>query len=132
MRTLGPGTYNSVSHRIDFMNKSGDMKLDLGAEYRSSLFWKLESALFVDVGNIWTFREYANQPGGQFMLDSFYKQLASSVGAGLRFDFNYFLIRLDLGMKVYDPSLVGGECWRIKHIDNADDYAFHFAIGYPF
>jgi len=132
VRTLGPGSYSSRSSRIDFMNQSGDIKLDLGAEYRSSLFWKLESALFADMGNIWTFREYINQPGGQFKLNSFYNQLATSVGFGLRLDFSYFLLRLDLGMKVFDPSLLGNERWRIQHIDNTNDFALHFAIGYPF
>lgn len=132
VRTLGPGSYRNESSVIDFMNQSGDIKLDLGAEYRSYLFWKVESAFFADMGNIWTVREYDGQPGGQFQLNSFYKQLASSVGAGLRFDFSYFLIRLDLGMKVYDPSLIGEERWRVKHIDNRNDFALHFAIGYPF
>jgi len=132
VRTLGPGSYDSGSSRVDFMNQSGDIKLDLGAEYRSLLFWKFESALFADLGNIWTLREYDNQPGGQFKIDSFYKQLAASVGTGLRLDFSYFLIRLDLGMKVYDPTLFGDERWRIKHIDNFNDFALHFAIGYPF
>lgn len=132
VRTLGPGSYDSGNTGIDFMNQSGDIKLDMGAEYRSSLFWKFESALFADLGNIWTLREYAEQPGGQFKFNSFYKQLAASVGAGLRMDFNYFLVRLDLGMKVYDPSLNSKERWRIRNIDNWDDFAFHFAIGYPF
>lgn len=132
VRTIGPGTYHNESSQIDFMNQSGDVKIDLGAEYRSLLFWKFESALFADFGNIWTLRAYEDQLGGQFKLNSFYKQLASSVGAGLRMDFDYFLIRLDLGMKVFDPSLSGEQRWRIKHIDNRDDFAFHFAIGYPF
>jgi len=132
VRTIGPGTYHSTSPQIDFMNQSGDIKLDLSAEYRSLLFWKLESALFVDVGNIWTIRDYEGQPGGKFEFNTFYKELATSVGAGLRFDFDYFLLRFDLGMKTFDPSLRGDERWRIKHIDNKDDFAFHFAIGYPF
>ncbi|MDD4921848.1 MAG: BamA/TamA family outer membrane protein [Bacteroidales bacterium] len=133
VRTLGPGSYYSGrSNGIDFMNQSGDVKLDFGAEYRNNLFWKLESALFADFGNIWTLREYAEQPGGQFKINTFYKQLASSVGVGLRFDFNYFLLRFDLGMKVFDPSLTGDQRWRIKYIDNKNDFAFHFAIGYPF
>jgi len=132
VRTLGPGSYRNTRGGIDFMNQSGDMKLDLGAELRSSLFWKFESALFADLGNIWTLREYEEQPGGQFKVSTFYKQLAASLGAGLRLDFDYFLVRLDLGMKVYDPGLNGVERWRIRNIDNRDDFAFHFAIGYPF
>lgn len=132
VRTLGPGSYNSGSTAINFMNQSGDIKLDLGAEYRSVLFWKLESALFVDAGNIWTFRDYTDQSGGQFKFNTFYKQVAASTGAGVRLNFEYFLIRLDLGMKVYDPSLTGDERWRIRNIHSWDDFALHFAIGYPF
>jgi len=132
VRTLGPGTYNSGSSSIDFMNQSGDLKLDMGAEYRSVLFWKLESALFADMGNIWTLRSYSGQPGGQFNFSTFYQELASSLGVGLRADFTYFLLRLDLGMKIYDPSLAGSDRWRILSINNADDFAAHLAIGYPF
>ena len=52
------------------------MKLDLNAEYRTHLFWKLDAAAFVDAGNIWTLRDYADQPGGQFLFKDFYKQIA--------------------------------------------------------
>lgn len=129
VRTLGPGHYGGGNN---FMNKSGDLKLDLGAEYRSVLFWKLESALFADMGNIWTLRDYSSQPGGQLSLSSLYRDMAGSVGVGLRADFTFFLFRVDLGMKVYDPALTGADRWRIRSIDNVDDFALHFAIGYPF
>lgn len=132
VRTLGPGSYKNITNGIDFMNQSGDIKIDLGLEYRSLLFWKLESALFADMGNIWTIRDYSGQAGGQFNPLIFYKQMASSVGVGVRIDFGFFLARLDLGMKVFDPSLIGNEKWRILNIDNRDDFAVHLAFGYPF
>jgi hypothetical protein len=133
VRTLGPGTYKNSLNTIDFMNQSGDLKLDINAELRSKLFWVLEGGLFVDVGNIWTLRNYDNQPGGRFQFDEFYKQLACSAGLGLRFDFNFFLVRVDAGMKVFDPSgFTVDDRWRIKHIDRWDDFALHLAIGYPF
>lgn len=133
VRTLGPGSYKNTLNTIDFMNQSGDMKLDLNVELRSKLFWVLESGLFVDVGNIWTLRNYSNQPGGEFRFDTFYQELACSAGLGLRFDFNFFLLRLDAGMKIYDPSgLDHNERWRIKHIDYWNDFALHLAIAYPF
>jgi outer membrane protein assembly factor BamA len=132
VRTLGPGSYNSGGTRINFMNQSGDVKLDLSLEYRGTLFWVVEGALFADAGNIWTLRYYDEQPGGQFRFDSFYKQMAGSVGAGIRFAFDFFLIRADLGMKVYDPSSTLSDHWRIKSIDNWDDFALHIAVGYPF
>lgn len=132
VRTLGPGSYKSVTNGIDFMNQSGDIKLDLGFEYRSILFWKLESALFADMGNIWTIREYSGQPGGLFNPLTFYKEMAGSLGLGIRIDFGFFLARFDVGMKVYDPAMTGNDKWRIKSIDNTDDFAFHLAFGYPF
>ncbi|NLB02436.1 MAG: BamA/TamA family outer membrane protein [Bacteroidales bacterium] len=133
VRTLGPGSYKSMLSTIDFMNQSGDLKLDVNAELRSKFFWVLEGGLFVDLGNIWTLRNYDNQPGGQFQINEFYKQLACSAGLGLRFDFNFFLVRVDAGMKVFDPAQPSlDERWRIRHIDQWNDFALHLAIGYPF
>lgn len=83
VRELGPGKFKGTDGRIDFINQTGDVKLDLNAEYRSSLFWKLQGALFIDAGNIWTLRNYAEQPGGQFKFTEFYKQIAASYGMGL-------------------------------------------------
>jgi len=132
VRTLGPGSYSNPGSTINFMNQSGDMKLDLSMEYRGKLISVFEGALFADAGNIWTLKYYSGQPGGQFKFDSFYKQIACSVGAGIRLAFDYFLIRVDAGMKVYDPSADQADHWRIRHIDNWDDFALHFAVGYPF
>ena len=64
VRSLGPGTFAGADRRIDFINQTGDLRLDLNAEYRTFLFWKLNGALFVDAGNIWTLRNYSDQPGG--------------------------------------------------------------------
>ena len=132
VRTLGPGSYSNPGTRINFMNQSGDMKLDLSMEYRGNLIWKFEGALFADAGNIWTLNYYSGQPGGQFKLNSFYNQIAGSIGAGIRLALDYFLIRVDAGMKVYDPSSALTDHWRIRSIDNWDDFALHFAVGYPF
>jgi outer membrane protein assembly factor BamA len=132
VRKLGPGSYSNPGSTINFMNQSGDMKLDLNMEYRGKLVSVFEGALFADAGNIWTLNYYSGQPGGQFKFNSFYKQIACSVGAGIRLAFDYFLIRVDAGMKVYDPSADQTDHWRIRHIDNWDDFALHFAVGYPF
>ena len=76
----------------------------MNAEYRTSLFWKLEGAAFIDAGNIWTLRNYQDQPGGQFKIDEFYKQIAVAYGLGLRLNFDYFILRLDMGMKAINPA----------------------------
>ena len=133
VRTLGPGRYKTTLQTIDFMNQSGDMKLDLNFEFRQKWFWVLEGAYFIDAGNIWTLHAYDNQPGGQFKMDSFLNEIALAAGLGVRLDFKFVLFRVDLGMKVYDPAgLDADERWRIRHIDSTDDFAFHIAIGYPF
>ncbi|PWB03462.1 outer membrane protein assembly factor [Duncaniella muris] len=131
VRTLGPGSYDSRNSVTDFINQCGDIRLDLSLEYRSKLFWVIEGGVFVDAGNIWTIRNYENQPGGMFHLDTFWKQIAAAYGLGLRFDFTYFLLRLDLGMKAHNPA-TGQERWPIVHPNWHRDATFHFAVGYPF
>jgi len=131
VRTLGPGSYDSRNNVTDFINQCGDIRLDMSAEYRARLFWVLESALFIDAGNIWTIRNYANQPGGAFRFDRFYKEIAAAYGIGLRLDFTYFLVRFDLGMKAYNPAM-NQERWPLINPNWKQDATFHFAVGYPF
>ncbi len=131
VRTLGPGSYPGSNSVSDFINQCGDIRLDLNAEYRAKLFWVLEMGLFIDAGNIWTIRNYEAQPGGVFRFGSFYKQLAAAYGIGIRMDFDYFLIRFDLGMKAHNPAS-GAEPWPLLHPKWGRDNSFHFSIGYPF
>ena len=117
VRRLGPGSFAGNDRNIDFINQSGDIKLDLNLEY----------------GNIWTIRDYEEQPGGAFRFDSFYKQIAVSYGLGLRFDFDYFILRFDAGMKAVNPAYRNSkEHYPLIHPDFGRDFAFHFAVGYPF
>lgn len=131
VRTLGPGAYDARNSVTDFINQCGDIRLDLSVEYRAKLFWVLEGALFVDAGNIWTIKNYENQPGGEFRFDSFYKQIAAAYGVGIRLDFTYFLLRLDLGVKAYNPAM-NQERWPLIHPKWSRDTNFHFSVGYPF
>ena len=133
VRELGPGRYKGDDKTIDYIKQSGDIKLGASLEYRSKLFWRVNGAAFVDAGNIWTIREYTEQPGGLFEFDSFYKQIAVSYGLGLRFDFGFLVLRLDGGMKAYNPA--GSTPFRrlpLIHPDMSRDFAFHLAVGYPF
>lgn len=131
VRTLGPGAYDSRNSVTDFINQCGDISLELNLEYRAKLFWVLESALFIDAGNIWTIRNYENQPGGEFKFNKFYKQIAAAYGIGLRMDFTYFLLRFDLGFKAVNPA-TNQERWPIIHPRWNRDANFHFSVGYPF
>lgn len=130
VRELGPGKYVGDNN---FLNHSGDIKFDASIEYRTKLFWKFDGALFIDAGNIWTLRDYDDQPGGQFKLDSFYKQIAASYGMGLRLDLDFFVIRFDAGMKAINPIYESGRNrYPIYHPKLSRDLALHFAVGYPF
>ena len=132
VRSLGPGAYNGKDKGINFLNQSGDIKLDLSLEYRAQLFWKFSAAAFVDAGNIWTIREYRDQPGGEFRFNKFYQQIAASYGIGLRMDANFFIVRFDAGMKAIDPAYTGKDHYPITHPNFDRDFAFHFAVGLPF
>ena len=133
VRGLGPGKFKGTDGRIDFINQTGDMKLDLNIEYRTVLFWKFNGAAFIDAGNIWTMREYAEQPGGEFRINKFYQQLAAAYGLGLRLNFDYFVIRFDAGMKAIDPAYsTQQEHYAFLHHKFSRDFTFHFAVGLPF
>ena len=137
-RTLGPGAFRGNGNAMVYDLQAGDIRLDLNLEYRWKCWTYLELAAFVDAGNIWTIRDYEQQPHGVFKWNEFYKQLALSYGVGVRIDAQVVVFRVDFGVKLHDPtrlygSLAGtqwrtvpnGLCWR-------DDMTFHFAIGYPF
>ena len=133
-RTLGPGTFRNTGNKMAYDLQVGDIHLEMNLEYRFKVLKFLELAAFTDAGNIWTIYNYDSQPGGVFSSD-FYKQIAWSYGAGLRFDLSVMVFRIDFGVKLYDPSRIDlgtqwrtaphGLCWK-------DDMTFHFAIGYPF
>lgn len=131
VRSLGPGTYQAPPR--SYPNQSGDIKIEGNLEYRFRLIRYLESALFLDVGNIWAINEKDNRPGAQFRLGSFYKQLALGTGTGFRLDFDYFIFRLDLGLKLRDPAQKENNGWipGARKL-NGNDFNFSFAIGYPF
>ena len=133
VRELGPGRFMGGDGRVDFINQTGDIKLDLNAEYRTFLFWKLHGAFFIDAGNIWTIRDYAEQPGGQFRIRSFWKEIAVAYGLGLRLNFDYFILRLDGGMKAVHPAYEDTRRhFPILHPDFRRDFTLHFAVGLPF
>lgn len=133
VRELGPGTFKGNDGRIDFINQTGDIKLDMNVEYRTHMFWKMDGAAFVDAGNIWTIRAYDDQPGGQFKFDTFWRQIAVSYGLGIRLNFDYFILRLDGGMKAVHPAYTDSRHhFPIIHPNFGRDFTLHFAVGLPF
>lgn len=131
VRTLGPGSYNSNNSLSNFIYQCGDIRFDVNLEYRAKLFWVVELGLFLDAGNIWTIKDYEDQPGGVFKFNKFYEQIAAAYGAGIRLDFKYFLVRVDMGMKAHNPAS-GQEHWPLLHPRFKRDSEFHFSVGYPF
>ncbi len=126
-RTLGPGGYTKIS---DY-ERVGDIQLETNLEYRFPVYKYLKSALFADIGNIWTYGESSTFPGGAFKFDTFYKQFAADVGLGLRLDFSYFIFRFDMAIPVVNPAYPEGKRLRISYWQ-IKDIVGNFGIGYPF
>ena len=128
-RTLGPGSYKNVIN----IEQSGDIKVESNIELRSSLIKILEGAAFVDAGNIWTNHEDIARPGSQFSSKNFVNELAIGAGLGLRFDFSFFILRVDGAVKLHDPSLELNDRWVYTNKNfQANDITLNLAIGYPF
>ena len=136
VRSLGPGSYNpkpAGSTSNIFLNETGDIKLEANAEYRYKLFWILEGAVFVDAGNIWSIKKDPTREGAEFRFNKFYKDIAVGTGTGFRFDFKFFVVRVDVGMKLRDPLLTGGSPWIFPLIPfRREDFTIVLGIGYPF
>src|SRR5690606_7726428 len=115
------------------LDQLGEIKLEGNVEYRFKLVndifgAKLKAATFADFGNIWRINENELNPGGEFKFDNFLGQLAVGAGAGLRFDLDYFVIRLDAGIKVRDPQFHGTKQWVISELFNSKDFKEQYRI----
>lgn len=138
-RTLGPGSYEpeQIGAGNFVPDMTGDIKLELNAEYRRNLVSIVNGALFVDAGNIWLVNEDEAKPGAQFSKN-FLKEMAVGAGLGLRFDLSFLVLRTDLAIPLRIPYLPEGERWVINQIDfgskewRRDNLIFNLAIGYPF
>lgn len=129
-RTVGPGFAQRDTSFV-IPNQTGDMKMEANIEYRFNMFWKLAGAAFVDVGNVWTLNDSTSGDDSRFRWRTFGESLAANWGLGVRLNFGFLLLRIDVGFKVHDPSRthkwVGPKDWLRN-----DGYAFHFGVGYPF
>ena len=122
---LGPG---STGGRNEF--NEANMKIALNAEYRFNLFGALNSALFIDAGNIWNVLDIVEDPRATFTSLSDLKNIAVGTGTGLRYDFNFFVLRLDVGFKTYDPARAEGDRWFRNY--NFRNAVWNVGINYPF
>ncbi len=108
--SLGPGSYKYYNDVNGTKIQVGDIRLATSFEYRFQYTKKWKGALFVDAGNIWTVRADNNRPGSKFSGD-WYKELAIAPGLGFRRDFDFFIVRVDIGFPVHNPGLPSGERW---------------------
>lgn len=156
IRGIGPGAKPlALLNSFAFNDRTGDIRFEANAEYRHDLFQIIPNtlilkwALFADIGNVWNFRN--TKPGGgydnlQFKFKNVYQQLGADVGTGFRFDFNFFILRLDLGFRVKRPDVLLNNGWQLPDVTIANLFNgsagnkewrnenFNFTIGlsYPF
>lgn len=143
-RSIGPGTYDvredskaSEGARL-FIDQRADIKIEANVEYRFDIIKSLKGAIFTDAGNIWLNKEDSTRQGGKFRKESFMKEFAVGAGVGLRMDFSFFVLRLDVAFPIRKPSLPENERWVLRQIDfrssewRKENLIFNIAIGYPF
>ncbi|MGB8191477.1 MAG: BamA/TamA family outer membrane protein, partial [Chitinophagaceae bacterium] len=136
-RSLGPGSYQVPDTTIFLPDQSGDIKLEANTEFRAKLYSVIHGAVFIDAGNVWLYRDNPLKPGGKFSKD-FVSELAVGSGVGLRFDFSFFVLRLDLAFPLRKPYLPKGERWVFDQIKfgnrewRKNNLILNLGIGYPF
>ena len=131
VRSIGPGKYVAPNTNYAYLDQTGDIKLELNLEYRFNLFGNLYGATFLDAGNIWLIKKDPNRPDSEFKPSTFFRQLATGTGVGLRYDMDSIVLRLDLGVAIHVPYDTGKSgYYNIPKF--WDGVGLHFAIGYPF
>lgn len=158
-RTLGPGGYNredlpeNLRLNLRNLDQLGEVKLEANAEYRFRILnnffgVKMNGATFVDMGNIWRLRANNLNRNGEFRMNKVFDDIAIGTGFGLRFDMDYFTMRLDAGLKIKDPQFSGADQWVVKHLFDSKDFKadyynshrpdrynfiqYNFGVGLPF
>lgn len=132
VRTIGPGRYYDYSGRGTYLDQSGDFKLEANAEYRFNIISNLNGAVFLDAGNVWLLKKDDSHEGGVLDKKNFFKDIALGTGFGFRYDLEFLVIRLDVGIALHAPYDTGKKGYYNIRKFYKDGVAFHFAVGYPF
>ncbi len=130
LRELGPGSSKMDETQLRY-DRSGDIQIGGNIEYRFPIYSIVEGATFMDVGNVWTLYEQKDMDGGQFQFDRFYNELAVGAGLGLRLNLQFFIVRFDFAIKVWDPA----EDLKNRLVIPNTKFSginLNFGIGYPF
>ncbi|WP_460503149.1 BamA/TamA family outer membrane protein, partial [Hymenobacter agri] len=140
-RRLGPGGFTPTradGSRDYLTEQPGELLLEGSVEYRFPVYDFIKGAFFTDFGNVWGLQERKDangnylRPGAQFQLNQFYRQIAVGSGFGVRFDFTFLILRLDLATKIYDPTAPVDK-WALRNFNkSANPVSFNLGIGYPF
>jgi outer membrane protein assembly factor BamA len=130
MGTLGPGRYHNDTLESSF-DQTGDMQLQINAEFRFPVYKFFKSAFFADMGNVWLLKKSSDYVGGEFTWASFIPEVAIDVGLGLRADFDYFILRLDPAIPIRVPYYMENNHWYFSQL-RFSDIIWNFGIGYPF
>lgn len=138
--SVGPGTYKPADslESLYFVQQGGEIKLEANVEYRFTIAGMVKGAFFADAGNTWLNHPNSDIPGGAFSPQTFVKELAADIGTGIRFDIDFFVIRLDLGIPIRKPWLPDGQRWVFNQFDlgdrdwRRDNLILNLAFGYPF
>ncbi len=130
VRSLGPGS-SASTETTDLIDRIGDMQFEANIEYRFPIYNFLKGAVYLDAGNIWLLKENTFYPGGNFKLKNFIGEIAMDAGFGFRFDFNFFIFRIDSAIRLRDPSKNTSERW-VPLKTGFNNLAINFGIGYPF
>lgn len=131
IRSIGPGRYRDADGLGFYLDQTGDIKIELNAEYRFPILNAFQGALFLDAGNVWLMRDDGYHEGGKLGDDGFFKTIALGTGFGLRYDLDFLILRLDLGVGIHAPYDTGkSSYYNIRKFK--DSLGLHFAVGYPF
>jgi outer membrane protein assembly factor BamA len=140
-RRLGPGSFapnlledGSFDYRFE---QPGEILFEGMFEFRSKIYGYFDGAFFIDIGNTWTFVEDESRPGANFEFNRFYKEIAVGTGVGLRMDFDFLVVRLDMGIKAFDPARQPGQRYILNSFFRSfpgqrGQTVFNIGIGYPF
>lgn len=136
-RRLGPGSYSPRLANGDYdtrFEQPGELLLELSVEWRRDLMKYIETAIFFDAGNVWMMSEDKARPNSEFEFNRFWKEIALNTGVGLRLDFSFLIVRADVGIRLYDPTLPLSERWVGNKLFKVpfENSAVNIAIGYPF
>ncbi len=127
-RRLGPGSYSGNQQNDYVYEQPGEILFETNYEYRFRMSGIFNGAFFVDAGNVWTIKE--ENPGTQFKFSEFFSDLAVGAGAGLRLDFSFLVLRLDMAHRVLDPARPKGD--KLVDTFRFSQIVYNIGIGYPF